>query len=96
MRGGEAGLVRLQMADELPADDRGALRPFVHALLHAVLADSGKTIAGGIFDRGGRLGLGHRQQLHFRRNPARLAAGFGDLFLHGGCPLPKSFIIAKH
>ena len=70
MRGGEPGLVRLQVADELPADGGGALGPLLHALLHAVLADGRQAVAGGVFDRGRRMGLGHRQQLHSGRVPA--------------------------
>ena len=96
MRGGEPGLVRLQVADELPADGGGALRPFLHAFLHAILADGRESVAGGVFGGGRRMGLGHRQQLHSAGIPPRPVAGCGDLLSHGVSPLPKSFVSKEH
>ncbi len=71
---GERGLVRLEVADQLPADRRRGLGPLFDPLLHPVLPHRPQAEAGGVFDGGGRMLLGDGQQLDFARARAPAAA----------------------
>lgn len=76
--GSELGLVRLEVADELPGHGGRGLGALLNRLLHAVFADRGQAVAGGPVHGFGRVRLGDGQQPYRSRRPARARAGFPD------------------
>ncbi len=84
------------MADELPAEVGGGFGAFFHGFLHAIFADGDQSEAGGVFRRGGRVGLGHRQQGDFGRLPAGRPTLAGYSMEQGVSSLAESVVIDKH
>ncbi len=96
VRGGELRLVRLQVADQLPAHLRRCGRAFVHALLHAIFPHGGQPVARGVFDGGGRVALGHGEQTDLFRRAARAGAGGGEIGADGVRPAAELLIGDEH
>ena len=94
MPGGEGGLVRLKVADQLPGDGSPRLGALLNAFLDAIFADGADPVPGRVFRGGGRMGLCHGEQLNPACRPARPGAGLRDPSLYGIGPLYE-FLIGK-
>ena len=72
---GLLSLVRLEVADELPAEARRALGTLLEGFLHPILADRGQPEPVGVLGGLHRVGLGHRKQAHGVGRPTSRRAG---------------------
>jgi len=93
---GELRLVGLQVPDEFPAHCGLRTGTLFHGFLDAILTDTPETVARGIFDRGGRSGLGDRHQFDLTRLPASRRTCLGDPGPDGVSPADEFIVRYQH
>ena len=92
---GLLGLVRLQVADQLPAELRGGLGTLLEGFLHPILADRRESEAMGEDRRLHGVGLGHRKQAHGVGSPAGGRAGLPNP-AQDGLTTARELVIGDH
>ncbi|MPM58909.1 hypothetical protein SDC9_105742 [bioreactor metagenome] len=75
--------VALKMADEVPFDIAGQLRPFELQFLNFILPEAAQPGSVGLADGRRRKGFADRQQPHTFRAPSRRQRGAGDFLPYG-------------